>query len=370
MADDTEDIASEMRQKAKIETQRKPSSRRSFLRGLGVTASALALPGTALATRDGSDGEDVDVHRDITFAERPAVGEGSHTDGELRLDLYLPQEKNPKPRPVLVYIHGGMWLFGAKDADPYLYEHLARQGFAVASIEYRFIQEGRFPAQIRDVRAAIRWLRAHASEYDLDGDNVGTLGSSAGGHLSALAGVTNGVDEFEGDGPHTDYSSHVQAAGSWFGLFALHKMVETAPPESDFPYEQPQSPESRLVGETIEDNPEAGKYASPITYLDKDDPPLLLYHGKDDGLVGYGQSELMYEKARELCHDSSLYLLDSLGHSTNDVYSALESKPPAEGTTRTVHCRPSENAPDERTKDGPVASMKDVEQFYRKTLRD
>lgn len=260
-------------------------------------------------------------------------------------------------------------MFGAKDSGEYIFEHLARSGFAVASIEYRFIQEAIFPAQIHDVNAAVRWLRAHADEYNLDPKHVATFGASAGGHLAALAGVTNEVDEFEGDGPHSGHASDVQAAVSWFGLFALHKMVETAPPESEFPYEEPGSPESQLVGETIAENPEAGQYASPITYLDSDDPPLLLYHGEDDGLVGYGQSELMYDKAREVCHDTTFTLLESIGHSSDDVFSALSGRPPANATVKTVHCRPAERAPDERTKEGPVASLTDMERFLRRNLQ-
>lgn len=92
-----------------------------------------------------------------------------------------------------------------------MFEHFVRQGFAVASIEYRFISEAIFPAQVHDVNTAIRWLRSHADEYSLDPDNVGTWGTSAGAHLAALAGVTNEVDEFEGDGPYAGYLSNVQA---------------------------------------------------------------------------------------------------------------------------------------------------------------
>lgn len=313
----------------------------------------------------------IEVHRNLTFAERPSVGSGSHVEGELRLDLYLPTGGSSQGSPVIVFMHGGMWLGGAKDNETYLFEDLARQGFAVASIEYRFIEEGTFPAQIHDVNAAIRWLRAHAGEYNLDPNNVGTLGTSSGGHLAALAGVTNEVEEFTGDGPRSEYSSEVQAGGSWFGLMSLDQMAETAPPDGlplPFEYEGPDSPESELVGETIADNPEAGKYASPVEYLDPDDPPLMLIHGKDDRLVGYGQSELMYEEALDQCHDTKLYLLDGLGHSSDNVYSALTSYPPAEGTFRAVDCSPTDDQSQERSENGPVASFTDLVRFYRRAL--
>ncbi len=266
-------------------------------------------------------------------------------------------------------MHGGMWMFGTKDGEQQLFEQFAKAGFAVASIEYRFISEAIFPAQIHDVNAAIQWLRAHADEYGLDPTAIGTWGASAGGHLAALAGVTNDVEEFAGDGPYAEYSSDVQAAASWYGIMALHKMVETAPPESDMPYEEADSPESQLVGETIADNPDAGKYASPIEYLDSDDPPLLLYHGTGDELVGDGQSERMFEAARERCHETTYYALESLGHSSDEFYSELTSKPPATATVRTVHGGCSTGGPRERTKTGPLASLSDMERFFRRNLR-
>lgn len=339
------------------------TSRRSLLRRLGLTSSALAMPGTALASDSATPTEDVDVHRNLVFAERSDViaGVGGHEEGVLRLDLHRPTQQHAHPSPVIVFIHGGAWEHGSKDNDIYdeVFSHWAEQGFAVASIEYRLSQEATFPAQIHDVNAAIRWVRAHASEYELDPANIGTFGPSAGGHLAALAGVTNGVDEFEGDGPNSEYSSDVQAAVSWFGIHALHELSGDEG-----------SPESRLVGEPINENPEAGRNASPITYFDQDGPPLLLYHGTADRIVSAEQSELMYEKAREICHDTTLYLLDGLGHGTEDFHSTLVEKPPAEATVKTVHCRPADNAPDQRTKEGPIASLTDMERFYRRTLHD
>lgn len=349
--------------------ERNGTSRRSVLRRLGIAGSGIALSTGSAASTLATPARDIERYRDLTYVERPAVDHQSHSEGELRLDLYLPDRRNPHPVPVLVYIHGGMWMFGTKDGEQQLFEHFAREGIAVASIEYRFISEAIFPAQIRDVNTAIRWLRAHADEYGLDPDAIGTWGTSAGGHLAVLTGVTNGVDEFEGDGPYAEYSSDVQAAASWYGIMALHEMAETAPPESDVPYEEAESPESQLVGEPIVENPEAGKYASPIEYLDSDDPPLLLYHGTEDELVGDGQSERMFEAARERCHDTTYYALDSLGHSAEEFYSALTSTPPAAATVRTVYCGCADTAQRERTKTGPIASLSDMERFFRRNLR-
>lgn len=267
----------------------------------------------------------------MSSGEYPVLGfPSSHTDGELRLDLYLPRERKPHPAPVVVYIHGGQWLYGNK-ADPEevpMFEYFARQGFAVASIEYRYAWEAKHPAQIIDVNTAIQWLRNHADEYDLDTENVATWGTSAGAHLAALAGVTNVVKEFDGDHA-TSVSSDVQAAVSWYGIMDLEKMEEDAHPES--PYEYEHAPESRLVGENLADDEETGDVASPITYLDPEDPPFLLYHGNDDRIVGYGQSVRMYERAKEICHDTTFYELHGLGHSSEDVFDALARTPPGRG---------------------------------------
>lgn len=106
----------------------------------------------------------------------------------------------------------------------------------------------------------------------------------------------------------------------------------------------------------------------PIKYLDPDDPPLLLYHGDEDGVVGSEQSELMFEQARERYHDTTYYELDGLGHSSEGMYSALSGKPPAEATIRTVHCRLFDNGLREQVQEGPVASLTNMKQFLRRAL--
>lgn len=354
--------------------ERHETSRRSVLRGLSIAGSSIALSAAGAAGESAAPAREIEHHRDITFTERENVssvgpfGESSHTDGELRLDLYLPETNNPHPLPVLVYMHGGAWLFGAKDSPEQvpMFEHFAQRGFAVASIEYRLAWEETFPAQIRDVNTAIQWLRANADEYNLDRKNIATWGTSAGAHLSALAGVTNEVDEFDGTHP-SGVGNDVQGAISWYGIMDLEMMEETAHPDTTNTYEDPQAPESVLMGENLGDGEETGDYASPITYLDPDDPPLLLYHGNDDRTVGYGQSVLMYERAKELCHDTTFYELHGIGHSSEEVFGALTSKPGAEATVRTTHCRPASN---ERVKEGPVATIEDMERFLRRNLRN
>src|SRR4051812_42005020 len=140
----------------------------------------------------------------------PYVASGSPAQ---RLDLYLPA-KSTGVRPLVVWIHGGGWVGGSKNqvnAAP-----LLASGYAVASVEYRFSQDAIFPAQIEDCKAAIRWLRAHATEYELDPAHIGAWGASAGGHLVAMLGTTSETHEFD-KGENLDQSSGVQCVLDWFG---------------------------------------------------------------------------------------------------------------------------------------------------------
>ena len=131
-----------------------------------------------------------------------------------RLDLYLP-EKADGPLPLVVWIHGGGWTQGDKAPCPLL--PLVPKGYAVASINYRFLKHAALPAQIEDSKAAIRWLRAHAKKYNFDSDRVGVMGASAGGYLVRSLGTSGGVKELEGKGGHADQSSRVQAVVDMFG---------------------------------------------------------------------------------------------------------------------------------------------------------
>jgi acetyl esterase/lipase len=145
-----------------------------------------------------------------------------------RLDVFYPA-KSEKPVPLVVWIHGGAWAGGTKERCPAL--PLLDGGFAVASVTYRFSQHAKFPAQIEDCKAAIRWLRAHAKELNFDPDRIGAWGSSAGGHLVALLGTTG--DEKDWDkGENLDQSSKVQAVVDWFGPSNLLTMGAQSRPDS------------------------------------------------------------------------------------------------------------------------------------------
>jgi acetyl esterase/lipase len=200
-----------------------------------------------------------------------------------KLDLYLPEKKAESPLPVIVWIHGGAWREG--DKWPCLADRFPTRGYAVASINYRLSQDAPFPAAIEDCKAAIRWLRAHAKDYNLDPERIGVWGASAGGHLAALLGTSGDVKELEGTGGHLDQSSRVQAVVDWYGPTDFLQMGGR--------HDGPNSPESQLVGGPVQERKEAVARANPLTYLGKDAPPFLIMHGDADDTVPLGQSELL-----------------------------------------------------------------------------
>jgi acetyl esterase/lipase len=255
--------------------------------------------------------------RDQEFA-RPG-GKG----GALKLDLFLPTA-GTRPYPVVVWIHGGGWQSGRKDQCPARY--LGPKGYAVASISYRLSQQARFPAQIEDCKAAVRWIRANAAFYGLDADRIGAWGSSAGGHLAALLGTTGDVAALEGTGGSPGVSSRVQAVCDWFGPTDFLQMDAHAPADSRIQHDSPASPESKLVGGPIQENKEACAKASPLTYISRDDPPFLIMHGDKDNLVPIHQSEILHAALRRVGLESTFLPVEGAGHgfSGDEHYKKVE----------------------------------------------
>lgn len=240
------------------------------------------------------------------------------TDNPLqRLDLYLPKtRKDDKPLPVVVFIHGGAWRAGNKRGGFGTLSPLVQSGeYAGASVGYRLTGEAIWPAQIHDCKAAIRWLRAKAKKYNLDPNKIGVTGTSAGGHLVAMLGTTGDVPGLEGKlGDHLKESSRVTCVVDQFGPTNLLAMGGS--------HNNPNSPESKLVGGAVQENKEAARKASPTSYVSKDDPPFLLIHGTNDPLVPFNQSELLHEALKKAGVESVLVPVQGGGHGgfrTNEV---------------------------------------------------
>src|SRR6185437_13686151 len=181
----------------------------------------------------------------------------------LLLDLYLPEQVEGR-LPVVVWIHGGGWEAGSRNDQ--IAVPLAAHGYAVASIDYRLSQVAKFPAQIDDCKAAIRWLRAHARAYSLDPNHIGVWGASAGGHLVALLGTSGDVKELEGDEGNLDQSSRVQAVCDFCGptdLLQFQAQAAKGPVHNPRNWDAPDSFSSRLIGGSIQENPEKAARANP-----------------------------------------------------------------------------------------------------------
>lgn len=215
-------------------------------------------------------------------------------DGDVaqRLDIYYPEKPPTEALPLIVHIHGGGWMGGSK--FPCDVRRMTAQGYVVASVEYRFSQKAKFPAQIQDCQAAIRWLRANAKRYHINPDKVGVVGGSAGGHLSALVGVTGGKKVFAAIGGNVDQSDAVSCVVDIFGPKNFASVIDQAEKDPNvkniFKFNTPSDPYSELIGAKLSDKEKVAA-VSPITYVDKDCPPTLILHGTHDALVPYAQSE-------------------------------------------------------------------------------
>jgi acetyl esterase/lipase len=220
-----------------------------------------------------------------------------------KLDLYLPEKANG-PLPVIVWIHGGAWQAGSKE-NPHGLAMVPR-GYALASINYRLSQHAVFPAQIQDCKAAIRWLRANAPKYHLDGEHIGVWGASAGGHLVALLGTTGGVKELEGAGGNLDQSSRVQAVVDWFGPTDFTHLGPTL--------NEANSVVSRLLGGPASENKAKAAQASPVRHVSKDAAPFLIMHGDKDNLVPISQSEELAEALKKAGVEVTFQTLPGAGH--------------------------------------------------------
>ncbi|MCH2132853.1 MAG: alpha/beta hydrolase [Phycisphaerales bacterium] len=211
-----------------------------------------------------------------------------------RLNLFLPGTSDT-PVPLVVFIHGGGWQSGHYRSGEAMLRPLVATGrYAGASIGYRLTDEAQWPAQIHDCKAALRFLRANAAQWNIDPDRIAVMGPSAGGHLSAMMGTSAGVESMQGDvGDHDDVSDRVTCVVDLFGPTDLVKMDAQAPPGARLKHDAPRSPESRLLGAPLQTVPERAATANPITYITPDDPPFLIIHGSQDAVVPYPQSVML-----------------------------------------------------------------------------
>ena len=280
-----------------------------------ATQNATAAPTTAAAlpARGGSGGmagslmSVTPTYKDVAYASVSAAQ---------KLDLYIPQGTGPFA--LVIMVHGGGFMMGDKADGAGLGggDTILAQGYAIASLNYRLAAEAKFPAQIQDVKAAVRFLRANAQKYNLNPDKFAAFGASAGGNLVALLGTSCGVAELEGaDLGNAGQSSCVQAVVDWFGPIDFLKMDEqftgTSCPVN---HNDASSPESQVIGAAIQSVPEKAKAANPITYIDGSEPPFLIQKGEQDCTVAVENTKMLADALSAKGVSVQYDLLPGVGH--------------------------------------------------------
>ena len=221
---------------------------------------------------------------------------------DLKMSIFRPNTK--EKTPAVIFVPGGWWIVAPKDAGNQLLWKLAEEGFAVAGIEYRTIVQANYVDIVGDVKAAVRYLRAHADELNIDENKIAIMGASAGGWLATMVGVTDGVEKFD-FGENLNQSSKVQAVIDIFGPSDLTKIGADYSAEIQSRYTSGSGAVSLLAngmsvfknnkGGSILDTPETAKATNPINYINEKTPPFLIFHGNKDTTVSPSQSKILYD---------------------------------------------------------------------------
>ena len=258
---------------------------------------------------------EMDLVKDVVFHKSESI------DGdpmELKMDIITYKDDNT--RPCVVYVVGGGFSHAMKERNLYDRYEVAKGGYVVASVQYHVISTGIYSDAVKDIKAAIRYLRANAKEYGINSDRIAVWGESAGGYLSAMIGTTNGVEKFE-VGENLDQSSDVKAAIDSYGLSDLTKIGDDYDEEAAKAHFTVISPDGQFIhgknsGLTSLDKPEVVAQANPINYVDENDPPFLLFHGTQDMIVSPSQTLLLHNALREKGVSSTRYVLEGVGHAS------------------------------------------------------
>ena len=241
-----------------------------------------------------------------------------------KLDIRVPKDQ-AGPFPVLIWIHGGGWHQGTKKTVPQWLQQVAAADYAIVSIDYRLSDQD-WPATAADARAAIRWLRANAVEYNLNPNQFGLLGSSAGGHLSGLVSVSSDADVLNGEESlgNWDVSGAVQAVAPFYGPHDFANLdpdrdLSNCADDKEMIHDMEGTPETKLLdcSPTFSSCPELVAEASPITYVDASDPPSFLVHGLEDCTIAPNQSVRMADALSTAGVPTYLSLVPEAGHNSS-----------------------------------------------------
>ena len=294
------------------------SKNKQFIQSVLLVSLTFMISGyitqhTALAQED-----DFIVEEDVTYSR---VG-----DVELKLDLARPATGRG-PFPALVFIHGGWWQEYTRKVLILDIRLAAKRGYVGVTIDHRLTivkENGKskypYPAQIYDVKCAIRWLRANARKYKIDPNHIGVIGFSSGGHLALMLGLTEPSDGLEGKCGKMKYSSQVQAVVNLAGITELESCYYYGaqfyqPFFQDF-----------LEG-TPDEVPQKYKVSSPLTYVSINDAPVLTIHGDKDVDVPPNQAELLDERMKEVGAIHTLIIKKGTEHRRELLFNLMEDYP-------------------------------------------
>jgi acetyl esterase/lipase len=261
---------------------------------------------------------------EVVFEKDIVYGKGGDVD--LKLDLAHPKDGNG-PFPAIVFIHGGGWMGGSREMYDDDIQTAAGKGYVAVTITYRLTDPDKttgkpkhpWPAQIEDAKCAVRWLRANADKYHIDTKHIGATGASAGGHLSLMLGVCDETANFEGHGGNVNQSSRVQAVVNYYGPTELASAHAGTRPATKKAFEG-------LFGTTPDKAADAYKAASPVTYLSKDDPPMLTLHGSEDPAVVPEQAALFSRAAMKAGATNIITYFNREGHGFKSEFARKEAE--------------------------------------------
>lgn len=285
------------------------------------------------------------THANLDYA--PAV---PSTSLGHKLDLYIPAGSTG-PLPVVIWTGGSAWRAeNGRNSAGGVAVQLNPAGFAVAGVSVRNSQTAVFPAQLHDIKAAIRWLRANSQTYNLDPDRIAIMGDSSGGWTTAMAAVTGDVPELEGSVGTTGGPSTVRAAVAFYpptNFLEMDPWMLQPCTNAGFCHDPADSPESQLMGCAIQECPDQVRLADPSRYISEGDPPIMILHGGSDPLVPHNQGERFYMALNKACHESVFISLPAAGHGpwnaflTDDMTRAAATM----RSTRAADCSVSNPAP-------------------------
>ena len=256
---------------------------------------------------------EIQTHSNVVYSTPTTAGKAV----PLKMDVQVPKTDGAKP--LVVYLSGGGFVMSSTQAALSHRTFVAEAGFVVASVQYRTTANGAtYVDGITDVKAAIRYLRAHAADYGIDPTQVAVWGESAGGYLAAMVGTNNGVKKYE-VGENLDQSSDVQAVVNEFGASDLARVASDFDAAAQAAYDVPGSSTAAYVfgagtKKALKSDPAAIAAASPMTTIDGTDPAFLMFHGSADKLISPSQTLLLHTALRKAGVDSTRYVVESAGH--------------------------------------------------------